>query len=89
MIRVVLADDQVLVRAGFGALLAAEDDIEVAGEAADGRRQRNPIPATLPETNGQERTRESGTSDDHASECGGRPVDHRAFGRTGESPAQG
>ena len=37
MIRVVLADDQVLVRAGFGALLAAEDDIEVAGEAADGR----------------------------------------------------
>ena len=37
MIRVVLADDQVLVRAGFGSLLAAEDDIEVAGEAADGR----------------------------------------------------
>ena len=37
MIRVVLADDQLLVRAGFGALLAAEDDIEVAGEAADGR----------------------------------------------------
>jgi DNA-binding NarL/FixJ family response regulator len=37
MIRVVLADDQVLVRVGFGALLAAEDDIEVAGEAADGR----------------------------------------------------
>ncbi len=37
VIRVVLADDQVLVRAGFGALLAAEDDIEVAGEAADGR----------------------------------------------------
>jgi len=37
MIRVVLADDQVLVRAGFGALLGAEDDIEVAGEAADGR----------------------------------------------------
>ncbi len=37
MIRVVLADDQALVRAGFGSLLAAEDDIEVAGEAADGR----------------------------------------------------
>jgi DNA-binding NarL/FixJ family response regulator len=37
MIRVVLADDQVLVRAGFAALLDAEDDIEVAGEAADGR----------------------------------------------------
>jgi DNA-binding NarL/FixJ family response regulator len=37
MIRVVLADDQMLVRAGFAALLDAEDDIEVAGEAADGR----------------------------------------------------
>ncbi len=36
MIRVVLADDQVLVRAGFAALLDAEEDIEVAGEAADG-----------------------------------------------------
>ncbi len=37
MIRVVLADDQELVRAGFAALLDAEDDIEVVGEAADGR----------------------------------------------------
>ena len=36
MIRVVLADDQALVRAGFAALLDAEDDIEVTGEAADG-----------------------------------------------------
>jgi DNA-binding NarL/FixJ family response regulator len=36
VIRVALADDQELVRAGFAALLAAEDDIEVAGEAADG-----------------------------------------------------
>ncbi|MBO0821698.1 MAG: response regulator transcription factor [Nocardiopsaceae bacterium] len=36
MIRVVLADDQMLVRAGFAALLDAEDGIEVAGEAADG-----------------------------------------------------
>ena len=31
-----IADDQMLVRAGFAALLAAEDDMEVAGEAADG-----------------------------------------------------
>jgi len=37
VIRVVLADDQVLVRAGFAALLDAEDDIEVTGEAADGQ----------------------------------------------------
>lgn len=36
MIRVLLADDQVLVRAGFRALLDAQDDIEVAGEAGDG-----------------------------------------------------
>ncbi|GAB3405128.1 transcriptional regulator [Flindersiella endophytica] len=36
MIRVVLADDQALVRAGFSALLAAEPDIEVVGEANDG-----------------------------------------------------
>ena len=38
VIRVVLADDQVLVRAGFRALLDAQDDIEVVGEADDGER---------------------------------------------------
>jgi DNA-binding NarL/FixJ family response regulator len=36
MIRVLLADDQDLVRAGFRALLDAQDDIEVVGEAGDG-----------------------------------------------------
>ncbi|MET9497584.1 response regulator transcription factor [Streptomyces sp. NPDC006552] len=36
MIRVLLADDQSLVRAGFRALLGAQGDIEVVGEAADG-----------------------------------------------------
>ena len=36
MIRVVLADDQQLVRAGFRALLDHETDIEVVGEAATG-----------------------------------------------------
>ncbi len=36
VIRVVLADDQALVRAGFKALLDAQDDIEVVGEADDG-----------------------------------------------------
>lgn len=36
MIRVLIVDDQALVRAGFRALLDAEDDIEVLGEAADG-----------------------------------------------------
>ena len=38
MIRVALADDQELVRAGFAALLDAEDDIDVVGEAADGEQ---------------------------------------------------
>ncbi|CAM5503105.1 DNA-binding response regulator [Streptomyces spiroverticillatus] len=36
MIRVLLADDQALVRAGFRALLGAQPGIEVAGEASDG-----------------------------------------------------
>jgi DNA-binding NarL/FixJ family response regulator len=36
MIKVLLADDQALVRAGFHALLSRSEDIEVVGEAADG-----------------------------------------------------
>jgi DNA-binding NarL/FixJ family response regulator len=36
-IRVVIADDQGMVRAGFRSLLAHESDIEVVGEAADGQ----------------------------------------------------
>jgi YesN/AraC family two-component response regulator len=48
MIRVVIADDQALVRAGFRALLDAQDDIAVVGEAANGEealrlaREENP-----------------------------------------------
>ncbi|WP_016700301.1 response regulator [Actinoalloteichus spitiensis] len=34
--RLVIVDDQAMVRAGFAALLAAQADIEVVGEAADG-----------------------------------------------------
>ncbi|MGW4720683.1 response regulator [Nocardia sp. NPDC004260] len=37
MIRVLLVDDQPLIRSGFRALLDAEYDIEVVSEAADGR----------------------------------------------------
>ena len=36
MIRVLLADDQELVRDGFAMILDAQPDIEVVGEAADG-----------------------------------------------------
>jgi DNA-binding NarL/FixJ family response regulator len=36
VIRVLLVDDQALMRAGFRALLDAEDGLEVVGEAADG-----------------------------------------------------
>jgi len=36
MIKVVLADDQGLVRTGFRMILSAEDDLQVVGEAADG-----------------------------------------------------
>ncbi|MFG2697705.1 response regulator [Kitasatospora sp. NPDC048407] len=38
MIKVLLADDQRLVRAGFRALLDAQDDLEVVGEADDGEQ---------------------------------------------------
>ena len=38
MIRVILADDQSLVRAGLRVLLDGEDDIEVVGEASDGEQ---------------------------------------------------
>ncbi len=37
MIRVLVVDDQALVRSGFRMILEAESDIEVVGEAIDGR----------------------------------------------------
>jgi DNA-binding NarL/FixJ family response regulator len=70
MIRVVLADDQALVRAGFLALLDAQDDIEVVGEAADGdaalavtRRERPDVvlmDIRMPGTDGLAATRAVG-----------------------------
>ncbi len=36
-LRVVVADDQILVRTGFRMIIDARDDLEVVGEASDGR----------------------------------------------------
>jgi DNA-binding NarL/FixJ family response regulator len=36
-LRVLLADDHAMVRSGFSLVLSTEDDLEVVGEAADGR----------------------------------------------------
>jgi DNA-binding NarL/FixJ family response regulator len=49
VIRVVLADDQALVRAGFRALLERTDDLEVVGEAADGATVLDVVRDTVPD----------------------------------------
>ena len=49
MIRVVLADDQALVRGGLRALLANSDDLEVVGEAVDGRDALAVVNRTRPD----------------------------------------
>ncbi|MFF5986922.1 response regulator [Prauserella flavalba] len=49
MIRVLLVDDQALIRGGFRALLEAEDDIEVVGEAADGAHGAELAAETVPD----------------------------------------
>ena len=66
-IRVLIADDQVLVRTGFRMILEAEKDLEVVGEAADGaeaiaeaRRTRPDVvlmDVRMPELDGIEATR--------------------------------
>jgi DNA-binding NarL/FixJ family response regulator len=68
MIKVLLADDQALVRAGFRALLDAQADITVVGEAADGAeavalaRRHTPdvvlMDIRMPGTDGLEATRQ-------------------------------
>jgi DNA-binding NarL/FixJ family response regulator len=67
-IRVILADDQALVRSGFRMLIEAEDDLQVVGEAADGLAAVNQvrhIPADvvlmdirMPQMDGVEATRQ-------------------------------
>ncbi len=49
VIRVLVVDDQTLVRAGFRALLDSEDDIEVVGEAMDGAQATELAVATRPD----------------------------------------
>jgi DNA-binding NarL/FixJ family response regulator len=49
MIRVVVADDQALVRVGCRTLLEAEDDIEIVGEADTGSAALEVVRATRPE----------------------------------------
>jgi DNA-binding NarL/FixJ family response regulator len=49
LIRVLIADDQALVRGGFKALLDARDDIEVVGEAGDGAEAVSLAKTLLPD----------------------------------------
>lgn len=49
MIRVVIADDQALIRAGFRALLENEPDIDVVGEAATGASTVDLVARTVPD----------------------------------------
>ena len=49
MIRVMLADDQAMVRGALGALLSLEKDIEVVAEVGDGRAVLKEAPRCLPD----------------------------------------
>jgi DNA-binding NarL/FixJ family response regulator len=49
MIRVVLADDQELVRSGFAMILDAQPDVEVVGEAGDGAEAVEVVRAQRPD----------------------------------------
>lgn len=49
MIRVLLVDDQPLVRGGFAAILGTKPDIDVVGEANDGHEALEQVRATIPD----------------------------------------
>ncbi|MDD9377808.1 response regulator transcription factor [Streptomyces sp. ZAF1911] len=75
-IRVLIVDDQMMVREGFSVLLNAMDGIEVAGEAVNGREAITQVAALkpdvvlmdirMPEMNGLEATREIVAADTDA-----------------------
>jgi DNA-binding NarL/FixJ family response regulator len=48
-VRVLLVDDQALIRAGFRMILEAEDDIEVVGECADGTQAIDSVKRLAPD----------------------------------------
>ncbi|MBV9322213.1 MAG: response regulator transcription factor [Chloroflexi bacterium] len=48
-LRVVIADDQALVRAGFRMILAADGDLEVVGEVADGEQAVSAVRRLTPD----------------------------------------
>ena len=76
MIRVLLADDQALIRAGFHVLIDAADDLQVVGEAIDGaqavdlaRRERADVvlmDIRMPGVDGLEATRRISADEDLA-----------------------
>ena len=49
MIRVLIADDQELIRSGFRLILGSKDDLEVVGEAVNGREAVELVAATSPD----------------------------------------
>lgn len=75
-IRILLADDHAIVRAGLRLLLESQSDMEVVGEAADGRetirrvRELRPdvvvMDITMPDLNGLEATRRIKEENPHA-----------------------